>query len=124
MSEWEVILWEDVESWLLQLDQRTYVRVAAAIDLLALEGPSLGRPIVDPLSASRHHHMKELRPRSDGQSAIRILFAFDPTRRAVLLFAGDKAGRWDEWYDDAIPIADDRFDAWLAEGEDAGYGDS
>lgn len=124
VSEWEVILWEDVESWLLQLDERTYIRVAAAIDLLALEGPRLGRPVVDRLHGSRHHHMKELRPRSDGQSAIRMLFAFDPSRRAVILFAGDKAGRWNRWYDDAISIADDRFDAWLAEGEGTGHGKS
>jgi len=57
--------------------------------------------------------MKELRPGSAGRSEIRILFASDPKRRAVLLIAGDKAGRWSQWYDEHIPIADDRFDAWL-----------
>ena len=55
---------------------------------------------------------KELRPGSAGRSEIRVLFAFDPKRRAILLVAGDKAGKWKQWYDKNIPIADDRFDEW------------
>ena len=54
--------------------------------------------------------MKELRPGSAGRSEIRILFAFDPQRQAVLLVAGDKAGKWQRWYKQAVPLADDRFD--------------
>jgi hypothetical protein len=27
-----------------------------------------------------------------------------------LLFGGDKSGKWNAWYDKAIPIADDLFD--------------
>ena len=62
--------------------------------------------------------MKELRPGSAGRSEIRILFAFDPKRRAILLVAGDKAGRWNQWYTQHIPIADDRFDEWLDSEEE------
>jgi hypothetical protein len=62
--------------------------------------------------------MKELRPGSSGRSEIRILFAFDPKRRAILLIAGDKAGRWKQWYELNIPIADERFDAWLRSNEE------
>jgi hypothetical protein len=54
--------------------------------------------------------MKELRPGSAGRSEIRIMFAFDPERHAILLVAGDKARRWQRWYRRAISIADDRFD--------------
>jgi hypothetical protein len=54
--------------------------------------------------------MKELRPGSSGRSEIRILFAFDPVRQAVLLVAGDTSGQWRQWYKRAIPLADDRFD--------------
>jgi hypothetical protein len=59
--------------------------------------------------------MKELRPGSSGASEIRILFAFDPVRRAVLLVAGDKAGNWRGWYDTNIPLADKRYDEHVAE---------
>jgi len=53
--------------------------------------------------------MKELRPGSRGRSEIRVLFAFDPQRRALLLVAGDKAGNWRKWYTTNIPIADARY---------------
>lgn len=57
--------------------------------------------------------MKELRPGSTGRSEIRILFAFDPERRAVPLVAGDKSGDWSKWYDRNIPVAERRYDEWL-----------
>ena len=115
---WDVRLWHDVESWVLGLDDETYNLVAAAITRLESEGPALGRPTADRIKGSRHHNMKELRPGSTGRSEIRILFAFDPKRRAILLVAGDKAGRWKQWYDQNIPLADDRFDEWsIAEEE-------
>lgn len=110
---WDVRLWEDVESWVLRLDDETYYLVAAAITRLESEGPTLGRPTADRIKGSRHHNMKELRPGSAGRSKIRILFAFDPKRRTILLVAGDKAGRWKQRYDQNIPTADDRFDEWL-----------
>nr|WP_308301765.1 type II toxin-antitoxin system RelE/ParE family toxin [Frankia umida] len=47
---------------------------------------------VDRIKGSRLHNLKELRPASSGASEVRILFVFDPERRAVLLIAGDVAG--------------------------------
>jgi len=49
-----------------------------------------------------------------GRSEIRILFVFDPGRQAILLVAGDKAGRWSHWYEEAIPLAERRYADWLA----------
>lgn len=57
--------------------------------------------------------MKELRPGSSGRTELRILFAFDPARKAILLIAGDKAGNWKRWYTRNIPRADDLFDEHL-----------
>ena len=51
----------------------------------------MGRPLVDTVEHSRFPNMKELRPASPGRSEIRILFAFDPVRRAIMLLAGDKS---------------------------------
>ena len=62
----------------------------------------------------RPHRLKELRPGSVGTTEIRILFAFDPQRRAIVLVAGDKAGNWRKWYQQNIQIADDRFDDHIA----------
>jgi hypothetical protein len=52
------------------------------------------------------HNLKELRPGSKGGSEVRVLFVFDPDRRAVLLVAGDKAGNWRGWYTKNIPVAE------------------
>jgi hypothetical protein len=46
---------------------------------------------------------------------VRILFIFDPARNAVLLIAGDKSGRWQEWYREAIPAAEAIHEAYLKE---------
>lgn len=72
-------------------------------------GPTLGRPLVDRLKGSGLHRLKELRPGSGGRSEIRIIFAFDPTRSALLLLGGDKAGNWDRWYRDNIPLAEQLY---------------
>ena len=82
--------------------------------MLAAEGPMLGRPLVDRITGSRIHNLKELRPGSAGSSEIRILFVFDPQRRAVLLVAGDKARNWRHWCTTSIPLAERRYDEWTA----------
>ena len=69
---------------------------------------------MDRVTGSRLHNLKELRPGSAGKTEIRILFIFDPQRRAILLVAGDKAGHWTRWYRDAIKLAEDRYDRFLA----------
>ncbi len=63
MSEhWDVILLEHVEHWFFTLEADEMTAVTAAIDLLELEGPTLGRPVVDRVKGSKFHSMKELRP--------------------------------------------------------------
>ena len=72
---WEVILLDDVDDWFMDLARRDPASaelVAGAIDLLEREGPTLGRPAVDGIKGSRHHNMKELRPGSTGDTAVRI----------------------------------------------------
>ena len=93
---------------------RTTLRRQIYADLLVLEkeGPGLGRPLVDRVKGSKLHHLKELRVTSCGQSVIRILFAFDPKRQAVLLLAGDKSrarsskAKWNGWYAINVPKAE------------------
>jgi hypothetical protein len=107
---WDVLIGERVATWLDDVPAHTYEQAWAAIEVLTSEGPNLGRPLVDTVSRSRHKNMKELRPGSQGRSEIRVLFAFDKKRKAILLLAGDKAGNWNRWYTKNIPIADDLFD--------------
>lgn len=110
---WSVDI-ELIAEWLAALDKDSREQVVAAIELLEERGPQLGRPIVDTVSSSRHRNLKELRPGSAGRSELRILFAFDPERSAIMLIAGDKAGNWKRWYKMNIPVADDLFDDHLS----------
>ena len=82
------------------------------------EGPALGRPLVDRLKGTKIHHLKELRPGSRGRSEIRIIFAFDPSRSALLLLGGDKAGNWQRWYRDNIPLAEQFYLDYTADNEE------
>ena len=102
---------------LIKEDLGSATLVAQAVAALREEGPSLGRPLVDRLKGSRIHHLKELRPGSRGRSEIRIIFAFDPTRSALLLLGGDKAGNWERWYRDNVPVAEMLYLDYTTEGE-------
>lgn len=99
-----------VDDWLDALDDDSADQVLAALTTLREVGPALGRPLVDTVTGSRHKNMKELRPGSRGRSELRVLFAFDPARRAILLVAGDKAGNWTKWYRTNMPLADGLLD--------------
>jgi len=43
---------------------------------------------------------------------------FDPDREAIVLVAGDKAGRWRTWYATAIPLAEERYEAYRRESRE------
>ncbi len=89
-----------------------------AIDELAIWGPQLGRPLVDRIHGSKVHNLKELRPRVGGASEVRLLFVFDAAREAIILVAGDKAGRWSGWYAEAIPLAEQRYALYRQENRE------
>lgn len=110
---WEVEVTDEFAEWWHNLTSDQQESVTDRVDLLAQRGPDLGRPVVDRIRASRHHNMKELRAAKDG--ALRVLFMFDPRRQAILLLGGDKSGAWNDWYEWAIPAADDLYDDYLDE---------
>ena len=81
--------------------------------LLMEKGPQLPFPYSSGIEGSKHSHMRELRVQSGG-SPIRIFYAFDPRRTAILLIGGDKTGN-DRLYQEMIPIADRLYDQYLDE---------
>ena len=66
--------------------------------------------MVDTITDSTIKNLKELRPGS-----VRILFVLDPWRSSILLVAGDKAGQWNDWYEEAISLAEERYEIYLKE---------
>jgi hypothetical protein len=109
-AAWSVEFHPSCEEWANGLGQQDAEALVAAVRVLRDGGRTLGRPLVDTITGSRHANMKELRPGSTGRSEIRVLFAFDLERRAILLVGGDKSDDWTGWYKVNIPIADERFD--------------
>jgi hypothetical protein len=55
--------------------------------------------------------MRELRVQSSGKP-IRVFYAFDPRRMAILLLGGDKTGN-DRFYATFTPVADRLYDEHL-----------
>jgi hypothetical protein len=95
------------ESRLTVEEQDAIVAVALR---LQVEGPALRRPLSGQIQGSRFKNMKELIP---ARGNIRIVYVFDPKRRAIFLFGGDKTDDWTEWYDANITIADAIYERHL-----------
>ena len=57
--------------------------------------------------------MRELRVQSGGRP-LRVFYAFDPRRSAILLIGGDKTGD-DRFYERMVPIADQLYDVYIVE---------
>ncbi len=111
---WGVDIGDEFEPEFDALHEDVQTELLALARLLQQFGPQLGRPRVDTLKGSSHANMKELRfDAADG--VWRVAFAFDPKRKAILLFAGDKSGGSEKkFYRELIRKADERFDAHLA----------
>jgi hypothetical protein len=108
---WEILTHPVFDAWLLAEPEDVQVNILAHAELLSEFGPQLGRPHVDTIQGSRHSNMKELRVQHQGQP-YRVLFAFDPHRRAVLLLGGNKQVD-KRWYKVNVPLADRLFDEHL-----------
>ena len=109
---WEIKRTEELAKWTKTLDGDAREAILKNIIILKEIGPNLGRPYVDTLKQSRHKNMKELRIQNK-KRLFRILFIFDPDRKAVLLIGGDKYGD-KRFYEKIVPIADNLFDKYLA----------
>ena len=110
---WEVEYTDEFGDWWTGLDEAQQDRLAATVMLLAEHGPALPFPHCSGINGSRHAHMRELRVQSGG-NPLRVFYAFDPRRAAILLIGGDKTGR-DRFYEEYVPLADDLYDAHLTE---------
>jgi hypothetical protein len=110
---WPVATTDGFDEWFANLDEDGQVEVMAKVQLLRLLGPRLGRPHADTLKGSRHSNMKELRANTSDQ-VLRIAFAFDPDREAILLIGGDKSGiSQKRFYKQLMAKADELYDKHL-----------
>src|SRR6185312_8052057 len=114
---WEVEYSSEFGDWWETLGEEEQIEISAKVELLEKHGPVLPRPHADVIVMSKHSNMKELRGRAiirGHRSELRILYAFDPRRTAILLIGGDKTGN-PNWYNEYVPLADKIFDQHLRE---------
>ena len=110
---WEVEATDEFAGWFDTLDDDGQLAVDFTVDLLIEQGPALRFPHSSGISGSRHAHMRELRVQFRGLP-LRIFYAFDPRRSAILLIGGGKAGDG-RFYERMIPVADTLYDVHLTE---------
>jgi hypothetical protein len=108
---WEVEYTDEFGAWWSGLTETQQDRLAATIRLLEVHGASLPLPYSSGVNGSRHQHLRELRVQSRG-IPLRIFYAFDPRRSAILLIGGEKTGD-DRFYERYVPLADQLYDDYL-----------
>jgi hypothetical protein len=101
----------EFETWIGALNHREQKAVLQVVKLLQAAGIGLGEPYSSALKGARHP-LHELRPKR-GASPLRVIYAFDPKREALLLLGGDK-GDDKRFYERAIPRAEQLWEAHLA----------
>ena len=85
---WNVEFINEFRAWWDTLTERQQEDVAASVQLLMEHGSQLRFPHSSGVEGATHTHMRELRVQSEGRS-LRIFYAFDPRRTAILLVGED-----------------------------------
>jgi hypothetical protein len=110
---WGVEHTDEFADWYQGLSEAQQNDMTAVALLLIEQGPRLPFPYSSGINGSRHTHMRELRVQSGGRP-LRVFYAFDPRRTAILLIGGDKTGD-DRFYERMVPVADTLYDIYLSE---------
>jgi hypothetical protein len=118
VKSWVVEFTDEFGEWWQELNEAVRDEITATVELLTEDGPDLPFPYSSGVSGSRHSHMRELRIQCGGRP-IRIFYAFDPRRAAILLIGGEKTGE-KQFYKRMIPVADRLYDEHLEELQQEG----
>jgi hypothetical protein len=114
---WTVEGTDEFQAWFSRITSAECISIAAKIELLDQQGPSLGRPHADTLKGAKFANLKELIIQHAGDP-YRVIFAFDPRRTSIRLLGGRKADS--KWYKTAIPEAERIYERYLEEIKDEG----
>ena len=102
---------DEFETWWNGLTAGEQDDIRFVVRLLEERGTRLGAPYSSKVKGSRHGRMRELRVQSGGWP-IRIFYAFDPRRTAILLIGGRKQEQ-DRFYREYVRRADAVYDQYL-----------
>jgi hypothetical protein len=106
----DVVGTDEFTDWFRDLDEVEQDAVAFVVDLLEEKGVALPFPYSSAIAGSRIA-LRELRVQG---KALRVFYAFDPVRQAVLLIGGDKSGD-KKFYERMIALAERIWAEYLKE---------
>ena len=106
----DVVGTDEFTDWFRALDEAEQDGVAFVVDLLEEKGASLPFPHSSAIAGSRIA-LRELRVQG---KTLRVFYAFDPERQAVLLIGGDKSGD-KKFYERMIALAERIWGEYLKE---------
>lgn len=108
----EVIGCDEFIEWFQSLSDSDTDAVARVVDMLEMQGTALPFPYSSSIKGARIA-LRELRVQSQGHP-IRVFYAFDPVRQAVLLIGGDKTGDT-RFYERMVPLSERIWAQYLKE---------
>ena len=86
----EIVVTDEFTAWFASLAEEEMDAVVMVVGLLEERGVTLGFPYSSEIKGNRFA-LRELRTKPKGHP-LRIFYAFDPLRQAVLLIGADKTG--------------------------------
>lgn len=110
----QVLITSDYSDWFSSLSHHHKKAVRRVVAMLEAAGVTLPFPYSTGIKGSQHP-LRELRIKAKGDQ-IRVFYAFDPDRDALLLIGGNKTGD-DRFYDKFIPVAEAIWERYLSQRE-------
>ena len=101
---------DEFRDWYHGLPERMLDDVTDAVGFLEEMGTVLGHPRSSAIKGSKYA-LRELRIQSHGHP-LRVFYAFDPLRQAILLIGGDKTGD-KRFYDRTIRISENLWRKYM-----------
>lgn len=108
----EVEFTDEFENWWDRLGSDDQAAAGRVVNMLVRHGLALRHPRTSDIKSSRHGNMRELRVGT--HPPIRIFYAFDPRRTAILLIGGYKTHP-ERFYREYVARADAIYDDYLRE---------
>jgi hypothetical protein len=108
----EVVFTDEFGEWFSDLSETDQDSTHEAVAVLQDRGFALGFPRSSAIQGSAIA-LRELRIQSGGRP-LRVFYAFDPARQAVLLIGGDKTGN-KRFYEEMVRRCEKIWFAYLAE---------
>lgn len=105
---------DEFSEWYISLTEKDADAVAVNVERLEQQGVALGHPYSSAIQGAKEP-LRELRVQSGGRP-LRMFYAFDPDRQAVLLIGGDKTGDA-RFYEVYVPKAEAIWREYLVQTE-------